>query len=352
MSTEEGKVSKRMDQVGVRICVVGCGHWGKNLLRNFDQIGCLHGFYDAISERRGVFAAEYPGSRAYSSYEEILLDPEVEAVALATPAEQHASMAIAALHAGKDVFVEKPMALTPESGEGIVEAAHKTGRLVMVGHLLLYHPAIEAIQQLLASGELGRLEYIYSNRLSMGKIRTEENALWSFAPHDISVILRLVGHLPMQVSATGGAYLQPNIADVTVSDLLFSHGTRAHIFVSWLHPYKEQRLVVIGSKKMVVFEETRPAAKLLLYDNRIARNGDNFEVSQSQPAALSYRSDEPLRLECQHFADCIRTRQQPRTPAEDGLRVLQVLQACHRSLQLNGELVQMTARAFQRVADV
>lgn len=335
---------------GTRICVVGCGHWGKNLVRNFHQIGCLHGFYDAIPERLGAFAAQYPEAKAYPSYEDLLSDRKVEAVALATPAEQHAAMAIAAMDAGKDVFVEKPMALTPESGEEILGVSRATGRIVMVGHLLLYHPAIVAIQELLASGELGRLEYIYSNRLSMGKIRAEENALWSFAPHDISVILRLTGQLPMQVSATGGAYLQPNIADVTVSDLLFDHGTRAHIFVSWLHPYKEQKLVVIGSKKMVVFEETRPSEKLLLYDKQIARNGNGFEATQSKPAALSYSADEPLRLECQHFAECVQTRQQPRTPAEDGLRVLQVLQACQRSLQLNGELVQMHARSFQRVA--
>ncbi|MGA7409824.1 MAG: Gfo/Idh/MocA family oxidoreductase, partial [Bryobacteraceae bacterium] len=303
-------------------------------------------------DRMESFARQYPLARFYRSYVELLRDSEVDAVALATPAEQHASMAIAALRAGKDVFVEKPMALTLESGQEILEASSATRRLVMVGHLLLYHPAIEAIQQLLGSGELGRLEYIYSNRLSMGKIRSEENAWWSFAPHDISVILRLVGHSPVQVSATGGAYLQPNIADVTVSDLLFNHGTRAHIFVSWLHPYKEQRLVVIGSKKTVVFEETRPTAKLLVYDNRIARIGDRLEAAQSQPSVQQYSTEEPLRLECQHFADCVRTRQSPRTPAEDGLRVLEVLQACQRSLQLNGELVQMSSRAFQRVVAI
>lgn len=337
-------------QSGTRICVVGCGHWGKNLLRNFHQIGCLHGFFDAIPERVKTFSDQYSNARVYESYDAVLADPEVEGIALATPAEEHATMAIAALQAGKDVFVEKPMALTPESGEAILEASRDTSRIVMVGHLLLYHPAVVTIANMLAAGELGRLEYIYSNRLSMGKIRSEENALWSFAPHDISVILQLTGHLPVQVSATGGAYLQPNIADVTVSDLLFDHGTRAHIFVSWLHPYKEQRLVVIGSKKMVVFEETRPSAKLLLYDNRIARNGNAFEATQSQPTEVPYAPDEPLRLECQHFADCIRTRQQPRTPPEDGLKVLHVLQACQRSLQLNGELVQLHSRTLQRVA--
>lgn len=336
----------------VRVCVVGCGHWGKNLLRNFHQIGCLHGFFDAMAERRESFAAQYPAARAYQSYDEALGDPEIEGIVLATPAEEHAPMTIAALEAGKDVFVEKPMALTPEGGEEILETARRARRIVMVGHLLLYHPAVVAIEGLLASGELGKLEYIYSNRLSMGKIRREENALWSFAPHDISVVLRLTGGLPMQVSATGGAYLQPNIADVTVSDLLFDHGTRAHIFVSWLHPYKEQRLVVIGSKKMVVFEETRPTDRLLLYDKQIAFNGNAFEATQSKPVALTYGSEEPLRVECEHFAECIRTRRQPRTPAEDGLKVLQVLQACQRSLQLNGELVQMNARAFQRVTAI
>jgi UDP-2-acetamido-3-amino-2,3-dideoxy-glucuronate N-acetyltransferase len=340
------------DQLETRICVVGCGHWGKNLLRNFDQAGCLYGFHDADSERMDAFASLYKAARVYRSYKELLRDPQVEAVALATPAEQHAPMAVAALQAGKDVFIEKPMALTPESGEEILEASQEARRIVMVGHLLLYHPAIVTMQRLVASGELGRLEYIYSNRLSMGKIRSEENALWSFAPHDISVILRLTGHLPVQVSATGGAYLQPNIADVTVSDLLFDHGTRAHIFVSWLHPYKEQRLVVIGSKKMAVFEETRPSAKLLLYDKGIARNGNGFQATPSQPQALPYSSEEPLQIECRHFAESIRTRRQPCTPAEEGIRVLQVLEACQRSLQLNGELVQLSGRALQRVAAI
>ena len=208
----------------VRLCVAGCGHWGKNLLRNFNRIGCLHGFSDALPERLEAFHRQYPLARVYRDYQEALQDPEIEAVALATPAEQHASMAIAALRAGKDVFVEKPLALTSEDGAAIVNTCRETGRIAMVGHLLLYHPAILAVQRLLSSGELGRLEYMYSNRLSMGKVRSEENALWSFAPHDISVILLLMGQLPLQASATGGAYLQPNIADVTVSTLLFERG--------------------------------------------------------------------------------------------------------------------------------
>jgi UDP-2-acetamido-3-amino-2,3-dideoxy-glucuronate N-acetyltransferase len=335
-----------------RVCVVGCGHWGKNLVRNFHQIGALYGFFDAISTRLEAFSSQYPEARAYRTYEEALADPTVDSVALATPAEQHAPMAIAALRAGKDVFVEKPLALTAEDGADIVNASRESGRIAMVGHLLLFHPAVLAIRDLLASGELGRLEYIYSNRLSMGKIRSEENALWSFAPHDISVILMLTGQLPLQVSATGGAYLQPNIADVTISHLLFDRGVRAHIFVSWLHPYKEQRLVVIGSRKMVVFEETRASDKLLLYHKQVEWNQGALEATQSKPVAISYAADEPLRLECQHFVDCVRTGQQPLTPAEDGVKVLQVLQSCQRSLQMNGELVQLTTAAARPVLTI
>ena len=267
-------------QAGVRICVVGCGHWGKNLLRNFDQIGCLHGFFDAVQGRTETFAAQYPHAHVYQSYEEVLRDCDVQAVAGHAGRATRAYGSCSASRWERCLRGEADGALA-EEGDDILKASQETRRIVMVGHLLIYHPAIATIQQLLASGELGHLEYIYSNRLAMGKIRSEENALWSFAPHDISVILRLTGHLPVQVSATGGAYLQPNIADVTVSDLLFDHGTRAHIFVSWLHPYKEQKLVVIGSKKMVVFEETRPSEKLLLYDKNIAEVETGSKLSRA-----------------------------------------------------------------------
>jgi len=206
------------------------------------------------------------------------------------------------------------------------------------------------MQQLLESGELGSLEYIYSNRVSLGKIRREENALWSFAPHDISVILNLLGQLPIQVTAVGGAYLQPNIADVTISNLLFDRGTRAHIFVSWLHPYKEQRLVVIGSKKMLVFEDSRATDKLLLFDKQIVLSNGVFEVTQPTGTPVAFASGEPLRLECEHFLTCIERRQQPRTSGESGVDVLRVLQACQRSLQLNGEPVQVDAMFAKAVA--
>ncbi|MDH4174866.1 MAG: Gfo/Idh/MocA family oxidoreductase, partial [Betaproteobacteria bacterium] len=199
--------------------------------------------------------------------------------------------------------------------------------------------------KLITAGELGRLEYLYSNRLSMGKIRREENALWSFAPHDISILLLLTGQLPIQATAVGGTYLQPNIADVTVSNLLFENGTRAHIFVSWLHPHKEQRLVVIGSKKMVVFEDSRATDKVMVYDKEIAWRNGNIEVSQPKGTPLAFDAGEPLRVECQEFIECIEQRRRPRTPGEDGVAVLRVLQASQRSLELNGAPVQMTSQA-------
>lgn len=336
-------------QHGAGICVAGCGYWGKNLIRNFAALGNLRAICDSNPATLAQFEAQYPEIKAYYRLEDALCDPAVDAVALATPAEQHHRMGMAALKAGKDLFVEKPLALEWEDGVEMVEAAKERGRILMVGHLLRYHPAIEKIQQLLRESVLGRIDYIYSNRLSMGKIRQEENALWSFAPHDISVILALVGQMPMQVSATGGSYLQPNIADVTISNLLFDRGTRSHIFVSWLHPYKEQRLVVVGSKQMVVFEDTRPDQKLMLFDKRIEWKNGNFEAAKPEGIPVEFSREEPLRRECQHFVESVVNRTEPLTTGEEGVRVLQVLQACHRSLQMNGEPVQVNARTAHKM---
>lgn len=329
--------------IRVNVCVVGCGHWGKNLARNFSELGHLHSICESSQERLQSFAGLYPSAHSYSRLEEALANPGLHAVAIAAPAEEHSRMTLMALKAGKDVFVEKPLTLDWKDGVEMVGTAHSLGRILMVGHLLRYHPAVLKVQELVGHESFGRIEYIYSNRVSMGKIRREENALWSFAPHDISVILALTGQLPIQVAATGGAYLQPNIADVTVSNLLFDRGTRAHIFVSWLHPYKEQRLVVIGSRQMVVFEDTRPDNKLILYDKRIEWKDGVIEGAKTQGMSVAFDSDEPLRRECQHFIDCVRERRQPVTPGEEGVRVLQVLQACQRSLEMNGEPVSVEA---------
>jgi UDP-2-acetamido-3-amino-2,3-dideoxy-glucuronate N-acetyltransferase len=331
------------------VCVTGCGYWGKNLIRNFAGLGSLYAICDSNASALETFTSQQPGIQPYSKLEDALRDPNVDAIALATPAEQHHGMGLAALEAGKDVFVEKPLALDWKDGVEMVETAQRRGRILMVGHLLRYHPAIEKIQELIRDSVLGRIDYIYSNRLSMGKIRQEENALWSFAPHDISVILALVGQMPMQVTATGGAYLQPNIGDVTLSSLLFDRGTRSHIFVSWLHPYKEQRLVVVGSKAMVAFEDTRPDDKLMLFDKRIEWKNGSLEAAKPQGVPVGFSPQEPLRRECEHFLNCILTRSQPLTPGEEGVRVLQVLQACQRSLQMNGEPVQVNATSSHKI---
>jgi UDP-2-acetamido-3-amino-2,3-dideoxy-glucuronate N-acetyltransferase len=340
---------RKRSSSSAQVCVAGCGHWGKNLIRNFHALGHLRAICDANPVSVSKFAKEYPDAKAYLDFSEVLADPEIDAVVLATPAEMHHRMAMEALAAGKDVFVEKPLALDIEEGQEVLDTARDMGAVLMVGHLLRYHPAILKIQELITSGVLGRVEYIYSNRLSMGKIRHEENALWSFAPHDISVILALVGHMPVQVTATGGAYLQPNIADVTVSNLLFDNGARSHIFVSWLHPYKEQRLVVVGSRQMVVFEDTKPTEKLVLFDKRIEWKNGSMEAAKPTGTPIPFDPDEPLRQECAHFIDCILNRRDPVTTGEEGLRVLQVLQACQRSLQMNGEPVQVAARGLRKI---
>jgi UDP-2-acetamido-3-amino-2,3-dideoxy-glucuronate N-acetyltransferase len=330
---------QRQSTSDVSVCVAGCGHWGRNLVRNFDALGNLAAVCESDERALASMAALYPKAKAYREFSDALANPSIDAVVLATPARDHYSMAMAALSAGKDVFVEKPLALRAEEGQEMMALAHRTHHILMVGHLLRYHPALDAIQALIAEGALGRIEYLYSNRLSMGKIRREENALWSFAPHDISMLLAITGQMPLQVSATGGAYLQPNIADVTISQLLFEQGTRAHIFVSWLHPYKEHRVVILGSKQMVLFEDTAPDNKLRLFDKRIEIKDGAFEAAKPVGKPVPYDLEEPLRRECRHFIDCVFDRRTPRTSAEEGVRVLQVLQACERSLQTSGQLV-------------
>ena len=221
------------------------------------------------------------------------------------------------------------------------KVAEAQARILMVGHLLEFHPAITRLSELVDQGELGRLEYVYSNRLNMGKVRREENALWSFAPHDISVILLLLKQMPIQVAATGGTYLQPNIADVTVSTMLFDRGVRAHLFVSWLHPYKEQKLVVVGEHRMAVFDDVRKTDKLQMYDKKIDLVNGQFVAEKPAARTIDFGPEEPLMLECQHFLDCIETRRTPKTDGNDGYRVLKVLEASQRSLNMNGEPVQL-----------
>ena len=325
----------------MKIGVVGGGYWGENLIRVFHRLGVLDRVCDSQPARLQQLAAKYSGIRVESSFDAILNGSGIDGVVIATPAETHYSIAKAALEAGKDVFVEKPLVLRCEDAEKLMSLAESTRRILMVGHLLEYHPAITRLHELVEQGELGRVEYIYSNRLNLGKVRREENALWSFAPHDISVILLLLKQLPVQVTATGGAYLQPNIADVTISTMMFDRGVRAHLFVSWLHPFKEQKLVVVGERRMAVFDDVRKTDKLQLFDKKINLVNGQFVVEKPTPKIVDIALDEPLLLECQHFLDCIQTRQSPKTDGADAWRVLKVLEASQRSLNMNGEPVQL-----------
>lgn len=326
------------------IAVIGCGYWGKNIVRNFYALGALRAVCDLDADNRAVAAKLAPDVLLTDSIEAVFADPSVSGVVIATPAESHANLTRQALRAGKDVFVEKPLALTYNEGRQLVAQANAGGRILMVGHVLEYHPGIERLRELVKEGELGRVRYIYSNRLSLGKIRTEENILWSFAPHDVAVILRLMEAMPFQVTATGGSYVQPNIADVTVTNLLFDNGVRAHIFVSWLHPFKEQRLVVIGSEKMASFDDV--SKRLVVYDQRVdIARGLPIPV-KGEGEAIEFNPEEPLRRECQAFLDAVVSRQPPLTDGLSGLQVLRVLQAAQRSLVMNGEPIALPIDGF------
>nr|HYM33003.1 Gfo/Idh/MocA family oxidoreductase [Candidatus Cybelea sp.] len=314
-----------------RVAVIGCGYWGKNLVRNFAELGALAAVHDTDAALARDFGKRHRVPAA--TWQQILDDRSIDGVAIAAPAERHADLAAAAIAAGKHVFVEKPLALKTADAEQLVAAADAGGRILMVGHLLQYHPAFLELCRMVQAGELGRLQYLYSNRLNLGKVRREENILWSFAPHDISMILSLVGAEPDRVDAVGGYYLHETIADVTTTHLEFPGGEQAHVYVSWLHPFKEQKLVVVGERGMAVFDDGEPwERKLQSYPHRIDWVDGKPQPSKADAVPVRLDADEPLRLECRHFLDCIRTGERPRTDGAEGLRVLRVLQAAEEAM--------------------
>jgi UDP-2-acetamido-3-amino-2,3-dideoxy-glucuronate N-acetyltransferase len=328
-----------------KVALIGAGFWGKNLLRNFASLGALALVCDRQPDTLERATQVCPGVRTSASFSEVLDDPEIEAVAIASPAISHYAFAKKALLAGKDVFVEKPLALKVEEGQELVALAEQGGRILMVGHILHYHPAIRKLKSIIDAGELGKIQYIYSNRLNIGKIRTEENILWSFAPHDISITLLLLGEMPTEVSVHGGNYLQSHVADVTMTTLAFGSGVKGHIYVSWLHPFKEQLLVVVGDRRMAVFDDTSPDRKLVLYSHQIDWIDRSPVARKAEGEVVAIDALEPLKTECAHFLECVQTRQRPRTDGAEGLRVLQVLQSCQQSLDQNGIPVRVEAAA-------
>jgi len=327
----------------VNVAVVGVGYWGKNLVRNFHELGALAMLCDGAPTAEALCSEKYPGVKFSRDFNEVLADPSIHAVALATPAVTHYEMAKAAILAGKDLLVEKPLAVDVKHGEHLVSLAKAHGRILMVGHILRYHPAVLKLQELIRSGALGKINYLYSNRLNIGKIRTEENITWSFAPHDISVMLALLNEMPTRVSCQGGAYLNHDVSDVTLSHFDFPSGVQAHIFVSWLHPIKEQRLVVVGSEKMAVFDDTAEH-RLVLYPHRVEWKNRVPTAVKANGENVALDDREPLAAECAHFLDCIVSRTSPVSDGEEGLRVLRVLDACQRAQQ-SGGVVQDTLEA-------
>ena len=323
-----------------KVAVVGAGYWGKNLIRNFHELGYLHTICDSNSILEQAYSVSYPSVNYVIDFEEVLSNESLDAVVLSTPVTNHYPMAKKALSCGKHVYVEKPLALDVQDALELVNIAEQNNRVLMVGHILQYHSSVLKLKELLDAGDLGKIRYIYSNRLNMGKIRTEENILWSFAPHDISVILMFLNEMPQEIITSGGDYLQEGISDITVTLMKFSSGVNAHIFVSWLHPFKEQKLVVVGEKKMAVFNDTADD-KLLLYPHKVEWKKRIPVASKAEAEIVPVKLTEPLKSECRHFIDCIKTGQKPRTDGYEGLQVLKILNASQKSLNQNGRTIKL-----------
>jgi UDP-2-acetamido-3-amino-2,3-dideoxy-glucuronate N-acetyltransferase len=323
----------------VKVGIIGLGYWGKNILRNLHELGVLHAAFDSDPEIVKQRKESFPDVNYTQSSDDILKNPEIQAVAIATPSDTHYELVKMALNAGKDVFVEKPLTLSLEHGEELVELAQQKERILMVGHILQYHPAVIKLKELIEQGELGRVEYIYSNRVNIGKLRIEEDILWGFAPHDNSVILMLVGDEPVSVGCFGGDYVSQGVHDVTLTTLEFKNDVKAHIFVSWLHPFKEQKLVVVGSKAMAVFDDLT-VEKLFIYPHRIEWEDGRIPVAhKAEHYTVEIEEKEPLKEEMKHFIECVLTRETPKTDGREALRVLGVLDKAERSLKKGSRTV-------------
>jgi predicted dehydrogenase len=322
----------------VRIGVVGLGYWGPNLARNFDALpGCeLAWVCDGSLERLEASKGRFPHARETTELDELLADPELDALAIATPVPTHAALALRVLEAGKHVFVEKPLAQSVDDAEAVVAAARLSGRTLMVGHLLEYHPGLERLKELVGSGELGKVHYIYCNRLNLGKLRADENALWSLGAHDVSVLLWLTEEEPIECHAHGESYMREGIEDVVFCYLRFPSGRAAHLHLSWLDPHKERRFTVVGSKRMATFDDMAIEQKLTIYDkgfDRQAFEGYGEYIARSGDVwSPQIPNDEPLRIECRHFVERVMKGPPPRSDGPAGLRVVRVLEALQRSL--------------------
>jgi predicted dehydrogenase len=334
----------------VRVAVIGAGYWGPNLIRNFYAIDrdCVRFVCDQDTVATGKLRNSLPGVEFVSDYNLVLNSPEVDAVVIATQPASHFALAKEALEKGKHVFVEKPLALHTSEAEELLALSGSKNRILMVGHLLRYHPAVKLLKDYLERGELGEILYIYSTRVNLGKVRHDENALWSFAPHDIAVIMHLMGRRPVSVSAIGQSYLRPGVEDVVFLTVLFEGNHMAHIHVSWLDPHKIRKLTVVGNKKMAVFDDMEASEMVRIYDKGV----DYSPGFRSYTEAVSLRvgdiliprvqMKEPLRIECEHFVECVEKGKRPLTDGEEGVAVVKVLEGAQKSMSLSGALVQLS----------
>jgi UDP-2-acetamido-3-amino-2,3-dideoxy-glucuronate N-acetyltransferase len=326
------------------LAVVGAGHWGRNHVRNFAALGVLSAVCDASPEALDRVTAAYPGVTAYADLAQVLADAGIKAVVLATPAQLHFAQAQAALAAGRHVLVEKPMALGLAEAEALDRIARERGLVLMVGHLLEYHPAFVRLRGLVAAGELGPIIHIDSHRLILGTFRQEESVLWDLAPHDLSMILRLLGDLPDPVQAIGSSCVRRGVEDSVSANLAFPGGARAQLLLSWLYPFKEQRLVVMGTRKMAVFDDVVKEGKLRVYPTCISWEGDKPVASSGDAEVVAYPEGEPLRAECEHFLRCLESGEQPLTNGASGVQITRVLEACERSMRAGGSPVGLARR--------
>jgi predicted dehydrogenase len=333
----------------IGVAVVGVGGWGKNLARNFAEIAQANLKYicDLDEKRRMDFAMRFPKVTPVADLEVVLKDADVKGVVIATTAPGHFELAKMALEAGKDVFVEKPLVLNSAHARELIGIAESRRQLLMVGHLLEYHPVVNRLKEMVAREELGKLHYVYAQRLNLGTVRGDENAMWNFAPHDISSILYVLGREPTDVAARGQCYLQKGIEDIVFLTLNFGDEMLAHIHVSWLDPHKVRRLTFVGNRKMAMFDDLEPTEKLKIYDKGAQVNPDygsfaEYVSLRFGDITMPYiKMSEPLRIECLHFLDCIRERRTPVSDGYDGLRVVQVLEAAQESLLQNGRPVRL-----------
>jgi predicted dehydrogenase len=335
----------------IGVAVVGAGAWGKNHIRVFSEIPHIQLKYicDSDPAKLSSIQKAYPQTKKVENLKPILLDPEVRGVVVASSAGSHYSLSKEILLADKDVLVEKPMTLNAKEAEEILEIAEKRGRILMVGHLLIYHPVVDRLKEMIASGELGEIYYIYTQRVNLGVIRQDENALLSFAPHDLSVILHLLGEEPVMVSAHGESYIQNGIEDVVFMSLRFSDGKMANIHLSWLDPHKLRKITIVGRKKMVVFDDMEVSEKLKVYDKGVGSTsystyGEYLSLRFGDITIPSVKVGEPLRTEAEHFIQCIESRKEPKTGGRDGLKVVKILMAAQRSLKEKGTPVSLEGR--------